>query len=345
MKKTNKIIASITALALLIPAITPLGNVFAASAPTWADDIDSMTINRQIQNAYGSINNTFTYTITADSTNPSGATGLPSAPSIAYNESYSSQQTATKSAEIDFSGMRFDRAGNYYYTIKEADSTNASLFPVDRSNSYKALIAVQNTPDMSGFTASLLLQDAEGHKLSTFSGADSEVVFASTPAYTNIQITEKVAGNAADTNKCFEYRLTFNTSDSYVVSTESTCENPDSVSNNSIIKLKHNDTMTIGLVRAGSQIPVGTNYSIAKVDTSDGYTTKMDGATHTSISKTMAATGTDAYNTANKTNITEELSSTVDTGAVMNIAIYVLLALAGAVGVYYVARKKSAKKA
>ena len=98
-------------------------------------------------------------------------------------------------------------------------------------------------------------------------------------------------------------------------------------------------------VRAGSQIPVGTTYSFARVG-SDAYTTSMDGVEQTGTgTKTMVATNASTYNTANKTAINEKLDSTVDTGATMNMAIYILLALAGIAGVYYVARKKLASKA
>ena len=108
-----------------------------------------------------------------------------------------------------------------------------------------------------------------------------------------------------------------------------------------MIKLKHQDTATIGLVRAGSQIPVGTTYSFTRVG-SDAYTTSMDGVEQTSTgTKTMVATDAPTFNAANKTAIDEKLDSTVDTGIAMNIAIYILLALAGAAGVYYVGHRKA----
>ncbi len=72
----------------------------------------------------------------------------------------------------------------------------------------------------------------------------------------------------------------------------------------------------------------------------------MDGVEQTSTgTKTMVATDAPTFNTANKTAIDEKLDSTVDTGIAMNIAIYILLALAGAVGVYYVGHRKADKEA
>ena len=345
MKKTNKIITTTAALTVLATAIAPLGNAFAASTPTWSEGSGTTTIVRQIQNAYGTINNTFGYTISPATDNPSGATGAPTSASIVFNDTYSSQATAAKTAVVDFRSMQFDQAGDYSFIITETSSSNTSLYPVDSSNTYTAVIQVRNNADLTGYIAGTYVKDINGDKLGTITGASSEVIFASTPAYTNIRINETVSGNAADPNKCFEYRLTFSTSDSYVLSTESTCSNPDSVGNGDTIKLKHNDTAVIGLVRAGSQIPVGTEYSINKVDTSDGYTTSMDGTTRTAISKTMVATGASNYNTANVTAINEHRDSSVDTNAFMNIAIYVLLAIAGAIGLGYIIRRKSQKQA
>jgi hypothetical protein len=144
---------------------------------------------------------------------------------------------------------------------------------------------------------------------------------------------------------CFDYTISFSTSDSYTLTTDSTCGNPTTVTNGNTIKLKAGDTITIGANGTKSEIPVGTTYTIAKSGT-DEYTTTIDGTEQTSTgTKTMVATNAPTYNTANKTTIDEKLNSAVDTGATMNVAIYILLALAGAAGVYYVARKKLANKA
>ena len=345
MKKNNKLITTTAAAAVLATTVTPLGNVFAATAPTWATGGSSATINRQIQDAYGTINNTFSYTITAASGNPTGAENVPSAPSIVFNDTYTTQGTATKSATIDFSGMTFTKVGDYSYVIAESASSNSSVYPVDSTNTYTATVAVRNNSTLTGYVASLYIKDANGDKLSTISGANSEFIFTSAPAYTNIQVSQTVSGNAADPEKCFEYTFTASTSDSYVLDTDSTCGNTSTIANGGTIKLKHNDTATIGLVGNKSQIPVGTTYSFAKSGT-DEYTTSMDGVEQTSTgTKTMVATDDSNYNTNNKTAIESQLDSAVDTNAFMSIAIYILLALAGAAGFTYFARKKLAKKA
>ena len=74
-------------------------------------------------------------------------------------------------------------------------------------------------------------------------------------------------------------------------------------------------------------------------------TTSIDGTARTTISKTMVATDAPTYNTANKTAIDEHLESSVDTNAVINKTIYILLAIAGIAGVAYIAYKKHNQEA
>ena len=287
--KTKQLTAATVAVAALATVVAPLNNVFAATAPTWTGG-SSATINRQIQNAYGTISNTFTYTISADSGNPTGATGAPTSASVVFNDSYTTQGTATKSATLDFSAMQFTQVGDYSYAIAETASSNAAIYPVDSTNTYTAVVSVRNSSDLTGYVASLYIKDKNGDKLTT-----------------------------------------------------STCGNSATVSNGSTIKLKANDTITIGLNGTTSEIPVGTTYTITKADTTDGYTTTIDGTERTTISKTMVATNDANFNTANKTSINEALESAVDTGVFMNLAIYILLAMAGIAGVAYAVVKKNAK--
>ena len=341
--KTKQLTAATVAVAALATVVAPLNNVFAATAPTWTGG-SSATINRQIQNAYGTISNTFTYTISADSGNPTGATGAPTSASVVFNDSYSTQGTATKSATLDFSAMQFTQVGDYSYAIAETASSNAAIYPVDSTNTYTAVVSVRNSSDLTGYVASLYIKDKNGDKLDNISGSTSGVIFTSAPAYTNIQVSHTVSGNAADPDKCFNYTFSVGTSDSYILSTESTCTNSGTIGNGGTISLKHGDTATIGLVRAGSQIPVGTTYGFTRTGTDD-YTTSIDGTARTTISKTMVATDAPTYNTANKTAIDEHLESSVDTNAVINTTIYILLAIAGIAGVAYIAYKKHNQEA
>jgi len=345
MRNNNKLtILMAVALALFL-GFTPYCNASAAKVPTWPGG-STITINRQIKKAYGTVSNTFDYAISAASDNPSGAMGVPAAPSIAFDEKLTSQQSITKGATVDFSAMQFDAIGDYSYIITEENSSNATLYPVDKNNSYTVIISVRNNESASGYAASLYVQDAAGDKLKTLSGDNSELIFASAPAYTNIQITGSVSnnGSSTDLNKCFEYRLTFETTDSYAIDTKSTCENPSTISSNGIIRLKHGDTMLIGFTSDGSQIPVGIKYSITKVGTSGSAATNIDDVERATINKTTVPIDSPEYNIANKTSIVEIINKPVDTGAILNTSIYVLLAFVGVGGIFYATHKKSAKK-
>ncbi len=348
-KQTNKLLIAGTALAALATTIVPFGNVFAAT--TWDTTTgSSVTLKRTIINAYGTVDVDFGYTVTADSNNPSGVTGsiTPASPTISFNSSYATATNATalSAAPVSFSGLQFTQIGDYSYEIREA-STNNNTFPVDTTNYYTAVISVRNNADLTGFVASRYVHDHNGDKIGTISGANTEAVFANGASYTNIQVSATASGNAAEADRCFEYTVNFTgTTDSYKVTTspDNSCGNSGTITNGGTIKLKHGDTVTIGLDGTNSQIPVGTAYTITK-GAAQGYTTTIDGNEVNSVSKTMVATNNSSYNTANKTAINQYKNSTVDSNAFMNISIYVLLAIAGGIGVYFVAKKKSKKEA
>lgn len=340
--RAKQLTAATAAVAALATVVAPLNSVFAATAPTWSTG-SSATIRREIANAYGTINNTFTYTITADTSNPTGATGAPTSASAVFNGTYTTQGTATQTATLDFSSMQFDQVGDYSYAIAETASTNASIYPVDSTSTYTATVSVRNNNNLTGFVASLYIKDKDGNKLTNISGNTSEVLFASAPSYTNVQVSHTVSGNAADPSNCFEYTFSVNTTDSYTLTTESTCTNSSTIANGGTISLKHGDTATIGLVGTTSQIPVGTTYGFTKSGT-DEYTTSIDGTARTTISKTMVATNASNYSTNNTTAIDEHLESSVDTNAFINMTIYILLALAGISGIaFFVYKKRSSQ--
>jgi len=345
-KQTNKLMTTGAIMATLATIAVPFGNVFAAdTAPTWTNS--SATIKRTIENAYGTINNTFTYAINASGSNPTGAANAPTSATIAFNDTYATQADVSKVTSIDFSGMTFTQVGDYSYTITETGSTNSALYPLD-STSYTAVISVRNNANLTGYVASLYIQDSAGDKLDTISGATTEFTYTSGPAYTNIAVTADASGNAADPEKCFDYTLTLSTADEYTVSTTSECTNASKVGNGDTISLKKDDTITIGLNGTSSEIPVGTTFSVAKKDGADyaGHTTSFDGtAGNGSTTKTMVATNNSSFNTSNKVAIDEHKESVTPTGAFMNISIYILLAIAGGIGIYFAVKKKNQKEA
>lgn len=346
MKRT-RILPLIAGVAMLATAALPMGRVFAASSPSWIDDISTATISRTIKNGYGSIHETFNYTVTADSDNPTGATGAPTSATIVFNDTVSPVSDIKKTATLNFGSMQFEKIGDYSYVIREASSSNDAIYPTDGAY-YTAIVSVRNNDTLTGFVASLIVEDSEGNKLNTINGNNSEVEFLSTPALTNIQVTATASGNAADPNKCFKYTIDFElpdyaASDAYTVNTTSTCDNPSSVTSGGYVSLKAGDSVTIGLSGTSSQIPNGTAYSISKTE-QDDYTVSYDGVEEDSVRKTTAMPTDPAYQTENKTTINEELNSAVNTDGFISIAIYVVLAIAGGIGVFFAIKKKNQKE-
>ena len=130
MKRT-RILPLIAGVAMLATAALPMGRVFAASSPSWIDDISTATISRTIKNGYGSIHETFNYTVTADSDNPTGATGAPTSATIVFNDTVSPVSDIKKTTTLNFGSMQFEKIGDYSYVIREASSSNDAIYPTD----------------------------------------------------------------------------------------------------------------------------------------------------------------------------------------------------------------------
>ncbi len=351
MKTRDKIITASAAIAMVAASFAPFANsAFAATAPTWSGS-SSVTIKRIIDDAYGLTTNGFTYTITADTDNPAGATGAPTTQALNFSaDGYLILGNKYSTVDLSFANMQFERVGDYEYVVRETASSDSATFPVDSTSYYTVIVSVRNNNDLTGYVASLYIKDSEGNKIANASGADSQMVYEAPAVYTNLQVSATASGNAADPDKCFEYTFNIggNPNNSYSFVTDSECTNNSIVYNGQSIWLKAGDTATIGVnvsEPTKSEIPIGLNYGFTKVDTTDGYTVSMDGVERTTISKTGVKTTDSTYNTANKTTINEHLDSTVPTTVFRNIAIYILLAIAGITGAYFATKKLNSKKA
>ena len=351
MKTRDKIITTSTVIAMTAATILPFGgNVFAATTPTWTDG-SSVTIKRIIGDAYSLTNNDFTYTITPSTSNPTGATGAPTTKTLEFSSSDSLVLgDKANTVDLSFNGMQFDRVGDYEYVVRETASSDATTFPVDTANYYTVIVSVRNNADLTGYVAGIYIKDSAGDKIANVSGLNSQMVYNTSAVYTNVQVNATASGNAADPDKCFEYVFNINDdpSDSYSLVTESTCSNSSTVSNGQSVWLKSGDSATIGVNSSQptkSEIPIGLTYGFTKKDTTDGYTSSMDGTERTTISKTAVKVGDTNYNTSNKTTIDEHLDATVPTTVFRNIIIYILLAVAGTIGAYFAIKKLNSKKA
>jgi hypothetical protein len=168
--------------------------------------------------------------------------------------------------------------------------------------------------------------------------ADATPTWTSDAERTDLSIDATTTGNMADTSKCFDYTITVGetTGETYTVaynpSAGTECSNPDTISSGvpTTIRLKHGDNIVIGNDAGSQQLPLGATYSIAKVDTSDGYTNTLNPTTGTTAASGNAIT----------TNNHKEADPV--TGIVTNAWFYIILLAISVFGFFFfiIARRR-----
>jgi hypothetical protein len=144
----------------------------------------------------------------------------------------------------------------------------------------------------------------------------------------------------------FDVTFTGRSDLNYVFDSETKCTgNPATVSggDTTTVYIKSGDTARIGYNGGSTQIPIGADYSISETGTDAyGYETYIDGSTDDSksISKTTVATNSENFNTANKTSYVNKKDTAAPTGVMLSILPFVLIALAGIGGAFYVAKNR-----
>ena len=274
-------------LIIAIVSIFSITKVNAVQPSSWENNNNSITISREITNVTNPVTNTFTYSITADSNNPVGATNVPSPVNIVFDGTESIiNNTVTKTGTINFANMSFEHPGTYNYTIAESITSDASIYPKDTTNTYTATIFVENVLDANdvptgNIKATLLLKQG-ANKIADYTARFTGS--ASLSAFGNLKLSKTVTGNIADTADYFEYTITINgTSDTYNITgltSSITYEgiakaNPTTITGGTPTKvyLKHGDIATIGVTNNLNAIPTSATYSIVETTTAPaGYT-------------------------------------------------------------------------
>lgn len=353
-KHLAKLTAAIAALTALFSA-TISSQTFAATNIIFVDDITTIPITRTITGVSNPVTNTFTYTVTPNAGNPSGASGIPTSASIAFSSaSPDSSHSVTSTGALDFSNATFTTAGDYYYTVTETGSTDSSNFPLDNTT-YTAIASVRyavngGVPDPNTLVVTLL-QDMQ-----RTGGGKEPAVWQSEAPRTYFEILAQTTGNIADINHCFVYTLNIPTGsgissgDTFSVSTASECTNPSTIiaGQNTTVRLKHNDTLRVGGTGSTvSQLPVGSGYNITLTD-AEGYTATFNGSTMTagtpqSVTGLVAVSSPD-FNTKNKAVVTLSKSADVPTSVFTNVLMYLAIFGIGLSGVIYAARKFHSEK-
>ena len=159
-----------------------------------------------------------------------------------------------------------------------------------------------------------------------------------------------MSGAGADSDKYFKYKVSLNGLAANTVLTIAgqdssveyngetiTTEKSHNISDGDIyVYLKHGQTVTIGDYVSGDvtarEIPQGVSYTIERLDSDDDYNVTLDGSEADSISKIVAAIGTEAFANNNLTIASNDKDATVNTGVFATSWPYLLAASLGLVG-------------
>ncbi len=361
--KKHSLFAGVAAAALALASVLPAANTWANTAE-YNGGLNAITITRNVSGVTNPVTNTFTYTIT-NTDKPSGATvtNAPTTASVAFSNTAPVSNTATKSTTVSFTNANYSMIGDYTFTISETGSTDTTSYPIDTDNNdYTAIVQVRyyvnpstNVPDTSRYVAYVVLENKEGNKVGGADAGSLEATWGSAAARTYFQIHATTTGNAADPSKCFAYTVNIPAGngvaagDTFTVISSTDCTGSAeavTAGTAATIYLKHNDSATIGeRTRAtGNQVPIGASYTITKTDTSDGYTTTMDGNSVTTVTKTTVATTATNFATASLTEIENNKNADPMTGIATNIWTYIVLMIAGFFGFFLIARRKKANE-
>ena len=342
--KTSK--STIRDIIFLILGVFRLNTVNAANIPdaiAASDTPHSITVTREVEDVTNPVTNTFTYTITQDSSNPDTVTGAPTTLQIAFNgENPNASNVASKSGTIDFTGATFAEPGNYRFIIAETGSTNSTTYPTS-SDTYYIYVSVRYDTTQSNDTlvATLLSQGRLVGDDETDPTNKTDIVFSAPAEFTNISITKTVTGDMGSKTKYFDIKVTIpgNTGDTYVVSrgqygTSSTSTTTVTANTETTLQIKHGETLVIGLSGSLNQIPINQSYTVAETAVTN-YDTTIDGNVGLTITKTS-----DEDPTNNITAIINAYTSNPLTGSLLTISPFLGLILIALLGIILIRRKK-----
>ncbi len=350
-RKALSIVSVLTSVAV---ALIPFANASAwSTSPTGTT---SYTFSREVNNVDDNVTNTFTYTITADSSNPASVTGVPTTTTIVFNDAEPTNNKVSKQGILDLSGAVFTELGDYGFKITETGTTDPSKYPLS-SDTFTAWVSVRNVTSggvLTGEHSAMLVgvTDSAGNKVET-DPSEEKIIFSDGNELTYVEVKVFAKGNSADPNECFKVNVHFanDDDDAYTVKTESTCKNnlallsADGVTGSNIVTvyLKNNDTATIGIADDGMyQIPVGLRYVVIEEGATD-YKTFIDESAEdnkTSAIKTTVGVNSQDFNAANVTNIMNVKEITPRTGLDRSVLPYIVVAIIGVFGAFYVIKSK-----
>lgn len=339
MKKTQKIITILMLIAILTMSLF-ISKVNAADATVATPS--TVTITKNVTNVTNPVTNTFGYTIDADSNNPATVTGFPSTASIAFDNEEPTSGTATKSTTIDFASAKFTKVGDYKFKITETSSSDQTNYPKDTAYYYLFVSVRFDADDTDGTKMTATVASSGVKNSDSATGTKVPVIFTTQPDFTNISISKTVTGNMGDKSEYFDVKVKVpgTTGTKYTVSGGTNTSNPATINagTETTLKIKHGETITIGLSGTTKQIPVGVDYTVAET-APKGYTTKIDNAEKATTTKTTVKDPA-----SNATAIVNNYEAATLTGVFLNVMPYVVIAAAVIILIAMVRRSSKHKK-
>ena len=307
------------------------------------------TISRTINGVSNTVTNNYTYTITADSSNLSGATGIPTGATISFNNETPASNKVTKTAKINFAGARFVKNGDYKYIVTESASSNASTYPVDTNNKYTIVISIRNsTSNIVEKTATIYGYSGEGASMTKLDdgsgpGSGTTLNYETTADNTMIEFTADVEGNMASIDEYFKIKVTINGNpgDTYTIEGQSypgdDKQTVYTVGEDNYIYVKHGETVTIGNNEDLKEIPKGLTYNFV-LQGAEEYETYINDSPNNSKSSGNLSTSNDNSNT-----ITNKFEQDAITGKYLRVLPYVLIITIAIVAIIYLIVRKNKK--
>ncbi len=353
-RKTLSIIATAIIFAI---ALIPFAN-----ANAWTVSPSGETyyvLAREINSVADNVTNTFTYSVTTDSSNPAEVTGYPTTATVVFNNVKPKANKVTSTGKIDFSSAVFTEIGNYGFKVKETNSSNPD-FRLSKDE-YTIWIAVRNATDSNGAVtgehiATLTgVSDKNGNKVPV-DPSDDRIYYGDGEERTYIEVTAFAKGNSADPNECFRIDVHFaiQSGADYTVNTNSKCMDGlayqsfsgFSVENIITVYLKHDEKATIGIDNGFYQIPLGLEYAIVEHGAKD-YKTYIDGSETDSKSSDVKMTvgiNDPQFETSNKRTVLNVKEITPKTGLDQSILPFIVIAAIGALGALFIVKSKHPAK-
>lgn len=159
-----------------------------------ADEPHSIKVYSNVYNSATAIDAEFTYEVEPNNDNPSGAENEPETFVIDFVGMQPDGNTATKTAEIDYGEVRYQKYGLYRYTLREVASSNPE-FKVS-SEHYEIYVLYANTGLYVSQQAKNLNEDTKGN-----------INFNHEPEYAYTTINLAVEGDEVDRQEYFRFKI------------------------------------------------------------------------------------------------------------------------------------------